>query len=286
MGLLTASQLLLGYPQYVWLSLLGELAYAVWRAVAVRASLRTLATLALAKLLGVLAAGVQLLPTLDALAGSLRQAPDDAFANTGSLHPLNLVQLLAPYLFETRVVGQNTHELGLYAGAVPWLLCIWLLAHRQHWGHLAPLIRGAIGFGVLALLLAMGDAGVLYRLQTFLPVVNRFRFPCRAVVLVQLCLAVGAAAALAILLQGTRDHAVGIVKTRDERRRDWPLAIAFAVSVALAIVAPLVWPEYVAAPALVWCGPLLIGVGATVIVLAERGAAARSWRWFCSRPWT
>ena len=59
------------------------------------------------------------------------QAADAAFANSGSLHPLNLVQVVAPYLFATRVVGQNTHELGLYFGAVPLLLCVWLLRNRS-----------------------------------------------------------------------------------------------------------------------------------------------------------
>ena len=37
------------------------------------------------------------------------------------------MQAVAPYLFATRVVGQNTHELGLYFGAVPLLLAVWLL---------------------------------------------------------------------------------------------------------------------------------------------------------------
>src|SRR5438270_89712 len=79
---------------------------------------------------GALIGGVQLLPTLEALGDSSRQAADGAFVGWGSLHPLNLVQLVAPYLFKTRVVGQNTHELGLYTGAVTVLLAAWGIANR------------------------------------------------------------------------------------------------------------------------------------------------------------
>ncbi|MEX2111632.1 MAG: hypothetical protein WD845_00515 [Pirellulales bacterium] len=58
-GLLTASQLLLGYPQYVWFSLLAETVYAVWRAVSLRVPLVRIGALLLVVLFGVLAAGVQ-----------------------------------------------------------------------------------------------------------------------------------------------------------------------------------------------------------------------------------
>ncbi len=270
-ALLTASQLLLGYPQYVWFSLLVETAYFVWRAIGVRAGLRSELLIVVAKLGGVLGGAIQWLPTLDALSDSMRRIPDSTFANTGSLHPLNVVQLLAPYLFQTRVVGQNTHELGLYAGAVPVLLCIWLVTHRQSWGSLAPQARACIAFGAFALLLAMGEFGGLYRLQALLPLANRFRFPCRAIGLVQFCIAVGAALALALLLKNSNrgDRAAD----RHGRR---PLTIAFLLSLGLAIAGPLAWPEFVASPMLVACGPLLIGTGAALIALTERGVRGAS----------
>ena len=81
-----------------------------------------LASLAAASLLGVFIAAVQLLPTFDLLQHSVRSNTDDSLATQGSLHPFNLLQLVAPYLLTNRVVGQNTHELGLYLGAVPWRL--------------------------------------------------------------------------------------------------------------------------------------------------------------------
>ncbi|MEX0676098.1 MAG: YfhO family protein [Pirellulales bacterium] len=262
-GLLTASQLLLGYPQYVWYSLLAEAAFVAWRAAGGRASLGRLATLGLALSLGVAAGAVQWMPTLHLLGQSTRQTADAAFAETGSLDPLNLVQLVGPYLFQTRVAGQNTHELGLYVGAVPLLLCIWLLAHRTQWGSYRPLVRASVVFGGLALLLAAGEFGGLYRLQSFVPLVNRFRFPCRAIVLFELAVAAGAAVAAAILLE----RKPGAV-CKSGGRALWA---AFLASVVLAIAGPLLWPSFVSRPGLVWTGPILIGVAAGLVALAQRG---------------
>ncbi len=262
-GLLTASELLIGYPQYAWFSLVTVTAYAAWRAMALRIKWQSVAVLLLSTALGVMTAAVQLLPTMDALADSVRNAPDAEFANAGSLHPLNVVQLVAPYLFQTRVVGQNTHELGLYAGAVPLLLCVWLLTQRQRWGRLAPLTLASLVFGGVALLMAMGEFGGLYHWQSFLPVVNRFRFPCRAIVLVHLSLAVLTAVAVSVLSQH-RKADNPIASTR-------PLVVIVILSIALAIAEPLVWGEFVADWPLIWIGPLLFSAAATLIALAQRG---------------
>ena len=188
-ALLTGSQLLLGYPQYVWFSLLAEVSFAAWRLTALNSEkahgstsslwLPIVAWLLAAKGCGLLIGAQQLLPTLDALGNSTRASGDAAFANSGSLHPLNLLQLVAPYLFSTRVVGQNTHELGLYCGAVPLVLCVWLLVNRNSWRRFTPLITAAYALGAVGLLIAFGEHGALYSLQSYLPLVNRFRFPCR-----------------------------------------------------------------------------------------------------------
>jgi hypothetical protein len=267
-GLLTASQLLLGYPQYVWLSLLAEIAFIGWRVGSGQGSPGRVVSLALVVVAGVLAGAVQWIPTLYLLGESTRQTADAAFAATGSLHPLNLIQLVAPYLFTTRVVGQNTHELGLYAGAVPIILCAWLVAHRSEWGPYRPLVRALWVFAALALVLAAGEFGGLDRLQAWLPVVNRFRFPCRAIVLVQLCTAALAAVAAAILFAR---------KTRaadNDKRSHAALWVAVFASVAAATIGPMLWPEFVAGPLLVWSGPLLVGAAAGLIALAERGVRA------------
>jgi hypothetical protein len=111
-ALLTASQLLLGYPQYVWFSSLVEILYLGFLSPSWESGWRVL-WLGEAKFLGVLGGSVQLLPTWDVLAHSVRQEPSLMFRYSYSLHPANLVQLGAPYLFKGRVWQGSTHEYGL-----------------------------------------------------------------------------------------------------------------------------------------------------------------------------
>jgi hypothetical protein len=126
-ALLTGSQLLLGYPQYVWFSLLAETSYAFFlettqkyaarsgcdsRMVCnecVGCAARTWPRVVIAKGIGLLIGGIQLLPSLDAWLHSARMSADTSFALWGSLHPLNLLQLVAPYLFTGRVIGDSSH---------------------------------------------------------------------------------------------------------------------------------------------------------------------------------
>jgi len=127
-ALLTGSQLLLGYPQYVLFSLVAEGAFLAAIVLLERPRYRIrlpfLAWLS-AISIGALVGGVQLLPTFGALADSVRKSADENLTAQGSLHPLNVMQLVAPYLFDSRVVGDNTHEFGLYLGAVPLVQCHW-----------------------------------------------------------------------------------------------------------------------------------------------------------------
>lgn len=274
-GLLTGSQLLLGYPQYVWFSLLAELGYVAWlyysrfqartrlrRQPEVR--LATLLAIASSLAIGVLISAIQLLPTFDALTDSTRQATDVDFANSGSLHPLNLVQLVAPYLFTTRVVGQNTHELGLYAGVVPLALTAWLCSQRLTRRQRRIVIPVAI-FTIAALLLACGEHGPIYRIQSWLPVVSRFRFPCRAIVLVHFGLAVLSAIAMALIARNQRSA------NPTSARLSAPLYACVGLSVLFAIVGPMLWAPYTAATWIVWCGPALMLTAALLATAAARG---------------
>jgi hypothetical protein len=285
-ALLTASQLLLGYPQYVWFSLLIECSYALlmWRTfrspTEERSPLGTHAsTLRPSSLaprpwplvfwtsLGFVIAAVQLLPSWEALGESSRHAVDSSFRNWGSLHPLNLVQFVAPYLFSNRVVGQNTHEYGCYASSVTLLLAVWCVVGQKHSGRLRPLVLGAATMAVVGLVFAFGGFGPLENLTAWLPVVNRFRFPCRVIVLVHFALAVLAAIGLARLGRATEPNRAGL-------RAVWLLV---GLSVVLAIGAPIWWPgtvgktPIVAAAPLVWAGPLLIGGAALLLPWAARG---------------
>jgi hypothetical protein len=316
-ALLTGSQLLLGYPQYVWFSLLAETGYVAFllvhyhRAPRQGCSLRATCEscigcqgsswprLVIAKSVGLLLGGAQLLPTLDGLAHSTRGAADAAFTKSGSLHPLNLVQLVAPYLFPDRVLGGGTHELSVYAGAVPLMLVAWLVVRRRELGELRPLVLAAGGMAVFALFLAFGQYGGLYRLQSYLPLVGRFRCPCRYLVLFQLSLAVLAAVGFVLLeregrqsrqppKQKDREMATDALCTNDpsgtahkqclhsfpNRLLDafeglWAVVFV-SISVALAGLCLHNQP-HIAAPGRVLVGPLLIVVAAALVVAAARG---------------
>jgi hypothetical protein len=283
-ALLTGSQLLLGYPQYVWLSLLIEGAYAclvvtgprsaqrrarraaVGSAANLVGAVRPWCLLLAAKGVGVLVGAVQLLPTADALSRSVRGSADAEFLNSGSMHPLNLVQLVAPYLFTHRVVGQNTHELALYVGAVPLLLTVWLLTRRKSLGRLRRLAVAATGLGLLALLLAFGGYGPLYRMQQFLPWVGKFRFPCRYVMLFYLGVAVTAAIAFDRLARhGRRSR-----QTVSGRHKAlWTVAVVAALAALFGL-----WrgsEPFIASPAAVLAGPALIALAVLVVTEAARG---------------
>ncbi len=180
-ALLTGSQLLIGHPQSVWYSLVAEFTYVITLRstlkYAARAGCNLCATcrdcvgcttqmwprVVIAKGIGLLIGAVQLVPSLDAWLHSARSTANADFAFWGSLQPLNVLQLVAPYLFVDRVIGGNTHEFGLYMGAVPLLLVVWCVARRRELGRLGPLAWVAFGFGLLMLLLSLGQYGFVYQ---------------------------------------------------------------------------------------------------------------------------
>jgi len=273
LALLLASQLLLGYPQYVWFSLLTCAALVIWRVTLRQAPARRVVLLCVPVACGVLIGAAQWIPTWHLLHESVRRDADLRFSATGSLPPLNALQLVAPYLWKTRVVGQNTIEMGMYAGAVPLVLCVWLLARREQWGRYRPLIWSLLVFVGVAFWLAMGEYGGLHRLQAYIPFANRFRCPCRAIVLVHLGIAALTAVAAAILFadaQSERDSRPKPEATGAASRAR-PLALLLAASVLVALLGPLATPRYVASPLLVWLGPLVIAIGALLVLLVERG---------------
>ena len=292
-ALLTASQILLGYPQYVWFSLLAESSYTLFLvrngfkkgsgtvAGTARGVLRTtvpdpfsnprnvLLRLSAAKIGGLMIGGIQFLPTVDALAHSARHSVDAAFVNVGSLHPLNLVQLVGPYLFADRTYGGNTHEFGLYIGAVPLLLIVWLCWHWRDSGRLRTLATAAMALTAVGFLLSLGEAGQLYRLQRFLPLVGSFRCPCRYLVLCHLATSVLAAIGLILLV---RRNESGQKTLWEELKPVWfVVAIAGAATVVGII---LQGNPHVASLGAVLIGPLLITSAAVLVTLAARGSRA------------
>ncbi|MBI1901777.1 MAG: hypothetical protein HYS13_11790 [Planctomycetia bacterium] len=270
-ALLTGSQLLLGYPQYVWFSLLAEAGYAIVMWWNFTARLR-LVQFGAFKLLGAAVGAVQLFATWDYLHWSQRSAAPREFFEGGGLHPLNLVQLIGPYLFQDRVVGGNTHELGIYLGAMPVLLLVWLAFRWKHLGPSRAVAAVALTGGAFFLLLAMGEFAGLDRVQAWVPVVNKFRLPTRYAVLVQLAFAAAAAVAFADLMRVARIARCTVVNQPGPERVVRVLWRIVGCALVLALVAGLAWGrEHVAPLALRLAGPALLAVAALLVWMAVRG---------------
>ena len=150
-GLLVGSQVLLGHPQALWLSLLIAGAYTAMVIAQRPAPARAGSALAVASgvLLGAAVGTIQLLATLYAAQRSVRQAYDLSYATSFSLPPVQLLQLVEPYLFWGRLLRWTEvpgagDEYAAYGGAAALVLTAWWLARlwtRRHQGGLTPLDR-------------------------------------------------------------------------------------------------------------------------------------------------
>ena len=258
-ALLTVSQLLFGYPQYVFFTALLELFY--WLLVWPDNKRRILWWLAW-KTAGVLGGGVQLLPTWESLQLSERAAPGPEFQLSWSLPPANLAQLVSPYLFKNRFFAfneGNAHEFGVYTGAATITLAAWAGARRNT----PRAVKLLVGLTLFALLMSLGSYGYLYRLQAALPLVSAFRSPCRYLLLAHFGIAWLAAIGYAELARGRPE------------RRGW---LALAGVLGAALLATLIgwataWTGQIAPTEFLWGGFLLVVLFAGLVA-----AAARGWR--------
>ncbi|HEY2773666.1 MAG TPA: hypothetical protein VGK20_06410 [Candidatus Binatia bacterium] len=268
-AMLVASQCLCGHPQYVWICAVAATAWASMAGVLLEGSTRRgwrewkgIAYFAAAAALGALIGSVQLLPTWDHLGHSQRLQWDDA-ANVAPLHPVNLAQLVGPYLFRDRVDTVNTAEFAAYAGAVPLLLVFWMFVQEAETGGRRRATTAIGIFGVVAFVMALGHYGGLYTLQTYLPVVGSFRASARYLLLVHLAIAMLAAAALARLAAWSP----GTAKARSDV--GWKLAL-FSAAVALELHVTMDAGRVgTVAGALV--GPALLSLAAVLLAAALRG---------------
>ncbi len=269
-AVLTASQLLLGYPQFVWFTLLASFALIAYLLICEHGRRKSLIAWGAALLVAGMLAGIQLGPTLDVLAQSQRPDISRQALFVGSLHPWNLAQLVGPYLFRKRVVAQNTHELVLYVGVVPLLLSVWLLENFGRVRRHRRLVIGLVISTATAFLLALGEYGGLYQLQFLLPVVGKFRFASRYVALFALGIAALAGIAMEKLIRGTRRTLSDDLENAPCSAK-WPLGVT-VVGVILAVTAPWLWEsENLGREWQRAIGPLFLTVAVCLLCLAQRG---------------
>ena len=270
------SQLLLGYPQYVWLTLLAAGYLSICLAIAGAPRWRVL-LVAGAVAAGALIGAVQVLPTLDIVSTSLRSDPSLDFRLAFSLNPLNLIQLFSPHAFEHRIYAYpgtlQVHESRSYNGAFCTLALAWL-AIRFRALERRRLAIALVVLAAVSLVFALGRYGGVYQFVAQLPGVSLFRAPARHVLLFHLALS--GIAALVF------EDLVRLVHTRVtvEWRKLWPLAVPALLSIIITAVAAvfakspwarglnLLFSDLSAA------GPwtALIVVTAVLFVMAGRGA--------------
>ncbi len=202
-ALVMGSQLLLGFPQGVWWNAISLGAFVVLRTAETQ-RWRQLPACAAAVAVGILLGGIQLLPTVDAVAHSMRMDVTQEFSLTFSLHPLNLFQLWSPYFFQQGAYSTEDrmlfHEFGIYSGAILPVALAWVWIRRRALRQRRALIAAATVFAAIGLVLALGRYGGIGVLLTHLPIFGSLRGSVRYIVLVQFALAILAAITIDDLL--------------------------------------------------------------------------------------
>ncbi|HPP54002.1 MAG TPA: hypothetical protein PK777_13705, partial [Thermoguttaceae bacterium] len=258
---LTASQLLLGYPPSVWYSGLAELVYAVvlgWGG----GFPGKLLHFGAAKVLGLLLAAVQVLPTLAQIPLSQRAHLDLKGLAMDSLIPWNFFQWISPFAFTERCVGPaRPWEFAQYAGllapaAIGWLLIQWRAARngfsrrraegQNGWGLPARdrrLLAWAVVMVLLGAMFALGAYGPVFWLLATWPPFSFFRSWARYSLWIFVGLSVGLAVAAQMFLrragrkektQPAADAAVGL-----PRPAHWLLAMGVLLAATPMVLARL-----------------------------------------------
>jgi hypothetical protein len=291
-ALLTGSQLLLGYPQYVWFSLLAEIVYCLGFVSWNSRGFRRLLVIAGLKVLGLGLGAVQILPSMAALSESDRSAMSPEFFFEHPLTAADMLQWFNPFLTDTRVFGQSTHELGLYCGAVPFLLSIIAITRLRTQSSHRRLLQVMLALGLLALWLSFGKAGGLYVVQTWLPMIGKFRWPSRIVVLLHFVVAVFAPAGYIRITSPVSGTVPAAGVSLDKRRPDraervpatsLPRIIYFVpiASILTSLFAPMLYgPEHVASRTLLLLGPILFVLAAILVRDVSRGRCSPAFMLF------
>jgi len=307
LALLTGSQILLGCPQYVWFSLLIEAGFTLFlvmkRKYLPRDGCETMPTcrvcigcrrnssscVIVAKGIGLLVGAVQLLPALDALFQSTSIRTHEwiptgcagAVPEGTTLHPINLIQLVAPYLPINRAFGGSAHELSLYVGAVPLMLALWVLVRHNDLGGMKRSAQATAALAAAGLVLALGSQGRSVGFQNSIPWAAWFQFSCRYTVLFQFAVAVLAGIGFVLIEREARENQkiqrhLPLFEGESRAAALWRqfeiLGAAVLVSLAVALVGLILHSGHqVASVPRVLVGPLLMAAAALLVIAAAHG---------------
>ena len=281
-ALVTGSQVLQGFPQAFWFSLLSGGIFALSLLVMRRGSWQSWLAVVGGVMLGICIGAAELLAMysmfVTSIRGQVARSPQTAYP---SLEPWYLINVFVPYRtwnsFSTAYFGSASLVLVLWwitacfmrcpaapatkpgVGTAPWENGI--DQHRR----IRQLTAWAFALAVVTALLSMGLQAKLYYLQYWLPVVGSFRNPLRIFIVTQFSVGILAAAAF--------NQLVGIVRNR--QKTAWRHLVLPWAGVVVAIILAL-WFDLHADPNShrhrhFAVGPLLIGGSAWALTLAARG---------------
>ncbi len=187
-ALLLGSMLLLGYPQYVFISLFLVALYlmvtASWREL-----LSSLKYWVLAGLLGTLIGAGQLLPTFEYFTDSMRVNLGIDFVAWGSLNPLQFFQWFNPYIFKgyalsTQGFSSDTHEFGLFEGGFAVFALMLTLIKYKNIKHHKDLAKFGILLVSIGMFFSLGKYNGIFYLYGKIKPFSMFRFHSRNKVLI------------------------------------------------------------------------------------------------------
>lgn len=190
---LTTSQFLLGQPHLMWWAAIIEISFALYRWPESRRVGRY-GLLAGAKVCALLMGAVQWIPSKEMVELSYRSEGSYAFATQHSLHPLNFLQFVSPYVFNRRMYSDISWD-AVYIGAVTIVLVVWLGRRIPRLGSMRSLAIASLVMAGIGLVLALGHFTPIYRLVYQLPLIGLFRAPGRHIVITHFSLAIAAAIA-------------------------------------------------------------------------------------------
>jgi hypothetical protein len=299
LSLLTGSQILLGCPQFVWISLLLEAGFTIFLVVSRRYAPRdgcetmpscrvcigcwrsSASLVVIGKAIGFLVGWLQLLPMLDSLCAPGQGSEPIAARTAGALSPLNLIQLVAPYLPIDRGFGPDSHEVSLYTGAVPLMLILWVVVRRGELGSLRRLAMATAGLGLAALLMAMVNVAQIVHLGNYLPALDWLESSTRYTVLFQFAVAVLASIGFVLVEREARQqykldrHLSAVLKESPAKvlwRQFELLGAVVLVSLAVAVAGLILQSVHRAASvSKVIVGPMLMASAALLVVASAKG---------------
>jgi hypothetical protein len=174
------------------------------------------------------------------LANSTKGRRDAEFLGINSLHPMNLLQIVAPYSFrqgyydDSGVPSWPVHEHVAYLGAVVPACLAWLWIRRRDLGARRSLVRAAAWVGLAAMVFALGRHSPIFPAYAALPIAGVFRGSARMMVIAQLCAAILSAVAFEDIAT------IAMREQRLPRRCLVPLLIPTALALATWAALPLV----------------------------------------------